>query len=345
MYRLSQIIIPIIVILAIIGFGFSFNFFDSPHGTDFKTNCTVCHTTDGWTFSADNTFNHDSTNYLLSGQHKDTKCLSCHKSLVFSEAGSSCTDCHTDIHQQTVGDECNRCHTPQSWLVTNISELHFASRFPLVGAHATADCAACHKSEQLLNFEPLSIQCIDCHNNEYTSTTKPNHISSNFSTNCEECHNVFEREWNSSGFHHNFFPLTGGHNIADCSKCHIENNYNSTPTTCFECHEADFNSTTNPAHSTSGFSTDCTICHDLTPGWKPSTFEHDPYFPIYSGKHKGEWNNCTDCHTDASNISYFSCVNCDEHSQSRMDSEHDEVSNYVFNSINCLECHPKGTED
>ena len=37
----------------------------------------------------------------------------------------------------------------------NINEIHRQSRFPLVGAHLTADCYSCHPSASLLRFEPL----------------------------------------------------------------------------------------------------------------------------------------------------------------------------------------------
>jgi hypothetical protein len=38
----------------------------------------------------------------------------------------------------------------------------------------------------------------------------------------------------------------------------------------------------------------------------------------------------------------FSCTNCHEHNKTEMDSEHREVGGYVYNSVNCLSCHPKG---
>jgi hypothetical protein len=93
------------------------------------------------------------------------------------------------------------------------------------------------------------------------------------------------------------------------------------------------------------FSTDCQSCHSET-AWEPSTFDHDnQYFPIYSGRHREAWNSCSDCHTETSNYSVFSCTNCHEHNQTDMDKDHDEVNNYVYNSTNCLACHPTGVAD
>jgi len=91
-------------------------------------------------------------------------------------------------------------------------------------------------------------------------------------------------------------------------------------------------------------STDCMECHTTMSGWKPAKFTiHDAqFFPIYSGSHKGEWNRCTQCHEDLNNYANFTCLTCHEHNKSRMDSEHHEEGGYQYNSIACLECHPRG---
>ncbi|MBT6763687.1 MAG: cytochrome c3 family protein, partial [Prolixibacteraceae bacterium] len=119
----------------------------NPHGETLTFTCTDCHTTEGWTFSKEAAiFNHDSTQFVLEGEHRFTDCAACHTSLVFSEAKTNCVDCHTDMHNNTVGTDCAQCHNSNSWIVSNISEIHQLSRFPLLGAHNTADCSACHKS-------------------------------------------------------------------------------------------------------------------------------------------------------------------------------------------------------
>ena len=102
-------------------------------------------------------FNHDSTKFQLEGQHQSIDCKMCHTSFVFSQAEPDCMSCHTDMHYQTVGFECARCHTPKSWIVENINDIHRQGRFPLVGAHVTADCQQCHPSASLLKFEPQGI--------------------------------------------------------------------------------------------------------------------------------------------------------------------------------------------
>jgi len=143
---------------------------------------------------------------------------------------------------------------------------------------------------------------------------------------------------------HTKFPLTQGHNISDCAKCHINGNYSNVSTDCKSCHQKDYNATTNPVHSTLAFSTTCTECHTTAPGWKPAKYtQHDALsFPIYSGKHQGQWNSCTDCHSNASNYKEFNCLNCHAHNKTDMDDKHKGESGYAYISASCLNCHPKG---
>jgi nitrate/TMAO reductase-like tetraheme cytochrome c subunit len=323
------------------------------------------------------------------------------------------------VHQATTGSDCSRCHTPSSWLVNNITNLHQISRFPLVGAHKTADCFQCHKSESLARYDVPGIDCIDCHRHNYVSTTAPNHASARFSEDCSICHPVNSFQWTGAGFNHNFFalvqghaspacaechttglysdanpecvschqtdynsttnpnhtassfpvtcqnchtlapgwkpasfnhnafPLTLGHAGPTCIDCHKNGNYSTTPTDCYSCHQTDYNNTSNPKHQTLGFSTVCTQCHTTNPDWKPASYrEHDAKsFPIYSGKHRGEWTNCSECHTNTSNYSVFSCLNCHEHNKASMDSKHRGENGYSYDSASCLKCHPTGKAD
>ncbi|RIJ47384.1 hypothetical protein D1614_14815 [Maribellus luteus] len=318
---------------------------DSPHGDDLKVDCLDCHSTEGWIFSASTAkFSHDQTTFRLEGEHQTTDCKSCHTLLVFSQAKSNCVDCHTDMHNTTVGMDCARCHTPKSWLVANITELHQGSRFPLLGAHNTADCFDCHISVSNLEFQPLGVECIDCHRQDYLATTNPNHQQSGISVNCFECHRIDAFSWTSKGFNHDFFPLTKGHELNSCTACHTSGVFEPVSTDCYSCHQNDFASATNPAHNNAGFTTQCTDCHTTDPDWKPAKFDiHDDYyFPVYSGKHRGEWNNCADCHTQPASYAAFSCITCHEHNQAETDSHHREVNAYTYTATSCYSCHPTG---
>lgn len=317
---------------------------DSPHGRDFDISCDVCHNPNGWKIDMETfTFDHSGTAFNLEGRHSETECRRCHPSLVFRDAEPECLSCHTDMHNNTVGTDCDRCHTSTSWIVDNINMIHQQSRFPLLGPHYTAECSQCHPSASLLMFEPIGIECFDCHQADYYAATSPNHKEGNYSQTCTDCHLMHNFTWKGAGIDHSIFPLTGGHALDDCSKCHTGNDYSTISPACVSCHLTDYNNTTNPNHSALSFENNCEQCHTLNPGWKPANYQqHDVLFPIYSGKHGGEWGSCTDCHTNTGNYSVFSCIDCHDHNKPDMDDEHDEVGGYAYNSLACFGCHPTG---
>ncbi len=299
----------------------------SPHGANHKIDCATCHVTDDWNKIKENGFNHNKTQFPLTGQHKAVNCRSCHTTLKFEDAQTECVSCHNDMHEGTTGRDCNRCHTTNSWIVTNVRQIHQQQGFPLLGAHAVTDCNRCHTSASTLRFENVRTDCIGCHQANYDYTSAPNHRQAGFSTDCAQCHKMSR----------------GGHNI-ECLSCHAEGYLNTSPD-CYSCHKWDYDNTTNPSHKASNFSTECKSCHSIN-SWQPATFDHDKlYFPIYSGTHQGEWNSCTDCHKNASNYAQFTCTDCHEHNKPDMDDKHDDVRNYVYNSTNCYSCHPRGKAD
>jgi hypothetical protein len=319
---------------------------DSPHGKDFRISCDVCHSSKGWKLDMTvYSFDHNSTKFPLTGEHQVVNCRSCHPTLVFAEAKTQCVDCHTDMHYQTVGPDCGRCHTTKSWIVDDITGLHQRGRFPLLGAHYTANCTDCHKSASQLRFDPLGVNCIDCHQANYVGTTNPNHVLAGYSTNCTDCHSFLSFTWTGAGFNHNLFPLTGGHANVNCDQCHVGGNFSNIPTECVACHINNYNATTNPNHAAASIPTTCADCHSTAPGWKPASYpQHDAqFFPIYSGKHQGTWNVCSDCHSNPANYGSFTCIDCHAHNQQDMDSKHGDVGGYTYNSLACFECHPTGS--
>jgi hypothetical protein len=165
-------------------------------------------------------------------------------------------------------------------------------------------------------------------------------MEAGFSNDCLECHD--EIAWVPSFYDHGFFPLLGEHELLDCNACH-SSGYAGTSNMCYDCHMDEYNNTSDPNHSAAGFPTDCTACHDEF-GWTPSSFDHDGmYFPIYSGKHDEEWNQCVDCHFDPNDYSLFSCIDCHEHdNQAQVDDDHSGVSGYMYESNACYSCHPTG---
>lgn len=357
MYRLSSIIGILFFASGLLA--------QSPHGEDFKMNCAACHSNDSWEIPSEVwnydeplspkelanltisippdsiRFNHNETAFPLDGGHAATDCRLCHDALVFEATSSECISCHTDIHNMTVGSDCARCHTVDNWLVDNVTELHQDEGFPLLGAHAIINCNDCHISDSDLQFTRLGNECINCHMGDYLATTEPNHIELGYSTVCNDCHDVNSFEWSAENILHDFFPLVQGHDIG-CVECHTTGIFDAISSDCFSCHQDDYNATQNPNHIALNFGTDCASCHTLEPGWMPAQYAHDD-FPIYSGNHAGEWNECSECHTTPGNYSLFSCIDCHEHNDPNdLAGEHDDVNDYQYESNACYQCHPNG---
>jgi hypothetical protein len=312
------------------------SFSDSPHGKDFRVSCDACHSSKGWKLDkAIYSFDHSKTALPLVGQHQTVDCKTCHPTLVFSEAKTGCVDCHTDLHNQTVGPDCARCHTPKSWIVDNITAMHQRSRFPLAGAHYTAQCQACHPSASLLRFEPNGVECIDCHRKDYNNTTNPNHIQAGYSTNCLECHSMNSIVWGGTNVNHSFFPLTLGHAVSDCFKCHTSGNFANTSNVCVSCHQANYNASTNPPHVAANIPNTCADCHTTNLGWKPATFAiHSNYYPLTGGHLTADCNSCHN--NNYTNTLTTVCFGCHQ-------SNFNQSTNPPHASINipttCADCH------
>lgn len=365
MHQFTSIIRPsVIICLTLFTFGLSAQ---SPHGEDFKMDCASCHNADSWEISLDSwnfepvspkgfegvtdatdveslKFNHNETNFPLDGGHRATDCRLCHDNLVFTATPTECVACHTDIHHMTVGSDCIRCHTEDNWLVDDITGLHQDNGFPLLGAHAQINCNDCHISESGMQFHRLGNDCINCHMQDYLATTEPNHVAAGYSTACMDCHDINAFDWSADNILHDFFPLEKGHDIS-CMECHITGTFAAIPSDCISCHEMDYQAAVNPDHNQLNFSTDCASCHTLDLDWMPAKYlDHDSeHFPIYSGAHNGEWDQCMDCHLNPANYAEFTCVTC--HEKNETDDDHDGVGGYVYESGACLACHPTGSED
>jgi hypothetical protein len=281
----------------------------SPHGA-IKIECGNCHSTDSWKMQNDEQFSHASTGFDLTGAHRKLECRSCHEKLKFTGLKADCQPCHTDIHKSELGPSCLRCHSTQDWKITDMIQRHQMTRFPLLGQHITVPCQSCHAQNANQQYAGTPIACIGCHRNDFVNSRNPNHTVAGFSTNCLQCHLVNAATW-GGGFDHQMtaFPLTGAHRAVQCSQCHTNNAFKSTPQDCYTCHVSNFNAVQNPNHLAGKYSHQCLTCHN-TNVWTPSTFNHaTTVFPlvgahlavpcaschvnnVYAGLHQ----NCIDCH-------------------------------------------------
>ncbi|MBU1699679.1 MAG: hypothetical protein KJ831_05975, partial [Candidatus Eisenbacteria bacterium] len=230
--------------------------------------------------------------------------------------------------------DCALCHEITDW---NDGEFNHTF-FDLSGGHAAVDCSQCHIGGV---YEGTSDVCYACHESDYEGADDPDHSAAGFPTDCTLCHDL--SGWENSNFDHSFFDLWGGHAEVDCSQCHIGGVYEGTSSECYDCHFDDYNMADDPNHLGTAFPTDCTFCHDLS-GWGEGEFTHwPPYFPITSGPHSDEWDQCTECHTNPQNFGEFDCLACHPHSnQNQMDGRHHWVPDYEYDSDACYACHPDG---
>jgi hypothetical protein len=309
----------------------------NPSHNGFPTDCATCHTTNsGWRPA---TFNH-TTYWALTGAHTSVSCVQCHAGGRYAGTPKDCNSCHNGAFtgarnpsHNGFPTDCASCHTTnQGWRPATFNH----STYPLTGAHTSVSCVQCHAGGRYVGTPR---DCNSCHSAAYNTAANPNHSSIKLSTNCVTCHTT-NPGWKPSSFNHStFWVLTGAHaRIAtSCVSCHAGGNYSRT--TCFACHSADYNRAS-PNHATSHFPTSCTDCHSQN-AWKPATWNHDTqYFPIYSGAHKGKWNNCNECHTNSGNFAIFNCLNC--HKKTDTDKDHKGVKGYSYDSNSCYACHPKG---
>lgn len=369
---------------------------DPNHVTgQFPTDCSQCHTIMGWTPA---TFDHNLTQFPLTGRHIPLDCSQCHSN-GFAGTPVECYACHQSDYENTTdpnhiqagfSTSCTDCHNTDGW--DNATFDHNLTQFPLTGQHLTVDCSACHVS----GYSGTPMECYACHQSDYENTTDPNHITQGFPTDCSQCHTT--AGWEGANFDHSFYPISSDHNNVSCNECHSEPNfqpqclschlddfneehdpgdpttcwdchstsnwdsgfnhsetnfpltgahttlscqqchsggYQGTPTECFACHEQNYNNTSNPNHQALMISTTCDECHSTEPGWSPALYpNHNQIFELI-GAH-ASITNCDDCHQGNYNTTQNSCIGCH-------DANYNSTSNPPHQQFNfsedCLECH------
>lgn len=139
--------------------------------------CESCHSSENWTNVS---FNHDLTDWPLTGKHKQVSCRECHYeysesneiiSQEFKGLGTDCITCHENVHGKEFEKNgvtvCVDCHITESWFPTKFD--HDETEFPLEGRHAEIECSQCHEiTNENGTVETIykikKFQCVDCHN-------------------------------------------------------------------------------------------------------------------------------------------------------------------------------------
>lgn len=252
---------------------------DKHEGT-LGTACENCHSDKNWKETKDK-FDHNKSNFALSGKHVETKCDDCHQSKKYREAPKECNACHKkdDKHKGTFGVKCGNCHTAKDWKETTFDHGK-DTKYNLRGKHLSAKCESCHKPS--LTSLKLATSCISCHKSD-------DKHDGQLGDRCEKCH--VEKSWTSTpGFDHDEtkFPLRDKHKAAKCQTCHKNGTKEKLPLLCNDCHKAD------DVHK-GNYSTKCESCHNEKDWKNPSKFNHDRDTKyVLRDKHKVA--KCDGCH-------------------------------------------------
>src|SRR6266550_2438671 len=328
-------------------------------------NCAVCHNTVSWTTAI---FDHSQTGFALTGMHispSPTPCVSCHVSNNYTLTATACYGCHLTDWQSTAKlgtsvpnhmtsgypTTCESCHTTTSWQGAVFN--HNTTPFPLTGAHVTVACNLCHTSST-----PPPLDCYTCHTAKWQSTVTlaltnssvPNHLTAGFvPATCASCHTT--SSWLGAVFNHSAtrFPLTGAHTTVACNLCHLSST--PPPLDCASCHNAQWQSTATlggsvPNHLAADaaaagiLQTTCASCHSTT-SWLGATFTHS-WFNVNHGNAGGV---CLTCHLNSlsagATYTVFQCTGCHGNNVAARFG-HPNVTGYVYNSVNCYQCHSRG---
>jgi hypothetical protein len=151
---------------------------EDPHSGKLGAACSSCH--NETSFVRDVRFDHDLTAFPLLGRHAAVACDGCHESKEFVGAPERCESCHAkqDAHAGRLGSDCGLCHNANGWKLWVFD--HGKTGFALEGAHANADCLACHR-RPLDASASLPKDCGGCHRADDVHRGE-------FGQNCERCH-------------------------------------------------------------------------------------------------------------------------------------------------------------
>ena len=320
-------------------------------------NCTLCHE--------------------LGQQVSSQKCLACHdeiQGLITQRQGyhasaevrrQDCIACHSDHHGRTFD-------------MARFDEAAFDHRltgYTLEGAHAQADCRACHQPAHIADadlrgrkgtFLGMDDACLSCHADYHQET---------LGADCRACHDM-KAFTPAPGFDHGQadFVLRGAHQTVDCEACHPKTTRQGEPFqqftglafgecvachddphagrlfgACTACHnEQSFTAFTGGqgfAHSRTGFElrgqhqrTDCFACHARS---------HQPR-TVFGDQTVRDENACAQCHDDQHEGRFgLQCAEChnerDFLALNDMSTFNHNLTDYPLEgkhqAVDCRQCH------
>jgi hypothetical protein len=283
------------------------------HRDQLTDNCSDCHGYDAW--SPAPKFSHSKTKYLLTGKHQEVDCAKCHSLQPAAEFASgrlpkkehigtfaryggldfqNCTPCHKDPHENKFGQNCQGCHTTANFhqIVGKLFD-HNKTDFPLLGKHASVECAKCHKSSK--TTDPIAYKkCSDCHKDAHAGQLADRTDKGA----CETCHTVdgfVPATYTLERHQECRYKLTGSHFAVPCLACHTKPaadqsaKFDFADLTCKGCHKDPHQGQLDKWIAQGG----CEFCHS-TETWHSTTFDHKLSRFALEGKHREK--PCLSCH-------------------------------------------------
>jgi hypothetical protein len=329
------------------------------HNGRLGANCLQCHNYTDWKSVTVGQFDHSRTRYPLTGLHAQVACQKCHtpgpdnKPRYTGIPFSKCSDCHADPHRGSFAQGCQSCHNTAGWkkvstVAVNERFDHSKTKYPLLGKHATVECALCHAGGDFK--KPLAFQkCMDCHqpdphNGQFAK--RPGGVE------CASCHNVngFKpSEFTVKDHAATAYPLEGGHAKLQCAQCHIPKGkdtlFKMKFQHCTDCHSDQHAE----QFAKAPYFNDCARCHNLQ-GYKPSTFtlaRHKETHFALTGGHVAV--ACGDCHKEYPDFkpkpavlyhwSGLACTTCHEDPHKGQFNDRMRQARADGTPISCEACH------
>jgi hypothetical protein len=160
----------------------------------FSLRCEMCHSTMTWSSAR---FDHNGTDFPLTGAHRTLSCQSCHGGGVYAGTNPDCASCHRTDYDQTTNPshsaagfplECASCHSTSTWDGARFD--HDQAFFPIYsGAHRGRwqSCAECHTNPASY----AQFTCFQCHEHNQPDTDDHHQEVANYvydSQACFTCH-------------------------------------------------------------------------------------------------------------------------------------------------------------
>jgi hypothetical protein len=272
-------------------------------------------------------FDHRLVGFVLEGAHAALACTGCHVHADserlepgqkrFLGLSRDCASCHHDPHAGRMQLDCATCHTQSTF------EQRFVARherwLAIDGAHAAADCRACHASGTAHALESLregsherARTCGDCHDSPHSDHFLAGNTAAAArpGSTCAGCHSIAGH----SGFddpratvtpaehRHGGFALEEPHAGLACSACHTptatfrERHPGRRADDCRACHEDPHGGQFDGTAAGQG---GCIGCHEHD-RFAPHHFDRDDHartrLPL-DGRHAEQ--DCNACHVSA----------------------------------------------